>query len=308
MQKRGEAMGNTKKAVLSALIAQVIFGFSFMATKIALEVSSPLTVIANRYMVAIIALTLLLFTGKFEISLKGKKLSGVLLMSLFQPVLYFIFESYGIDMTTSAFSSVMIALIPVASIFSGMIMLSEKGSVLQYIFTVLSVLGVTVVALQGKSEGTVTFLGVLLLFGAVISSTLFNTMSRKISGEFTAFERTYIQTIVGLVSFLILALIEKRTSPVKVVGCFLNIDYVLAIFYLGVVSSVIAFLLLNFANTHLPVAKTTVFSNLTTVVSVLAGALFMDEKIGVVSAIGIIMIITGVWGAQSFGLKKGNRK
>ena len=163
-------MDKTKKAIISALIAQIIFGFSFMATKIALGIASPLTVIANRYMVATIALTLVMLTGKFGISLKGKKISRVLVMSLFQPVLYFIFESYGIDMTTSAFSSVMIALIPVASIFCGMIMLSEKVSLLQGLFTVLSVLGVTVVALQGKAEGTITFLGVLLLFGAVISS------------------------------------------------------------------------------------------------------------------------------------------
>ena len=296
-------MDKTKKAIISALIAQVIFGFSFMATKIALGIASPLTVIANRYMVATLALTLVMLTGKFGISLKGKKVSRVLVMSLFQPVLYFIFESYGIDMTTSAFSSVMIALIPVASIFCGMIMLSEKVSLLQGLFTVLSVLGVTVVALQGKAEGTITFLGVLLLFGAVISSTLYNTMSRKISGEFTVFERTYIQTIVGLISFLILALIENKDAPIKVVNSFMNAEYVLAILYLGVVSSVVAFLLLNFANTYLPVAKTTAFSNLTTVVSVLAGAIFLNEKLGIISALGIVMIITGVWGAQK-GKKK----
>ena len=296
-------MDKTKKAIISALIAQIIFGFSFMATKIALGIASPLTVIANRYMVATIALTLVMLTGKFGISLKGKKISRVLVMSLFQPVLYFIFESYGIDMTTSAFSSVMIALIPVASIFCGMIMLSEKVSLLQGLFTVLSVLGVTVVALQGKAEGTITFLGVLLLFGAVISSTLYNTMSRKISGEFTVFERTYIQTIVGLISFLILALIENKDAPIKVVNSFMNAEYVLAILYLGVVSSVVAFLLLNFANTYLPVAKTTAFSNLTTVVSVLAGAIFLNEKLGIISALGIVMIITGVWGAQK-GKKK----
>ena len=300
-------MDKTKKAVLAALFAQIIFGFSFMATKIALGIASPLTVIANRYMVATIALTLVMLMGKFRISLKGKKVSRVLVMSLFQPVLYFIFESYGIDMTTSAFSSVMIALIPVVSIFCGMFMLSEKVSVFQGLFTVLSVLGVTVVAFQGKAEGTVTVLGVLLLSGAVISSTLYNAMSRKISGEFTVFERTYIQTIVGLISFLILSFAENIKSPARVVESFAKPEYILALLYLGVVSSVVAFMLLNFANTHLPVAKTTAFSNLTTVVSVLAGAVFLDETLGIISAIGIIMIITGVWGAQSFGLKKGKK-
>ena len=42
----------TTIATIAALISQLIFGLSFMFTKIALKSSSPLTVIANRYMVA----------------------------------------------------------------------------------------------------------------------------------------------------------------------------------------------------------------------------------------------------------------
>lgn len=78
-------MDKTKKSIISALIAQIIFGFSFMATKIALGIASPLTVIANRYMVATIALTLVMLTGKFGISLKGKKISRVWLCPFFNP-------------------------------------------------------------------------------------------------------------------------------------------------------------------------------------------------------------------------------
>ena len=51
-------------ATLAALGAQVIFGFSFMFTKIALGYASPLTVIADRYIVAFLGLTVVMLATK----------------------------------------------------------------------------------------------------------------------------------------------------------------------------------------------------------------------------------------------------
>ncbi len=62
--------------------------------------------------------------------------------------------------------------------------------------------------------------------------------------------------------------------------------------------------MMNYANTYLPVAKTTVFSNFTTVVSVIAGAVFLNEKITFTSAIAAIMIIVGVWAVQIIDVQK----
>ncbi|MBR4889984.1 MAG: DMT family transporter [Clostridia bacterium] len=292
-------------ATLSALFAQVIFGFSFMFTKIALNYSAPMTVIANRYMVAFLGMTVVLFATKTKIKI-SKNIWKMLLMSVFQPLLYFVFESYGIKMTTSSFSSIMISLIPVVAMISGIFFLNEKPLFMQYVFTALSVLGVVITALVGKSDGTVTALGIILLFGAVLSSTGYNILSRKISGEFTAFERTYVMTLVGLVFFSAIAFAENVDNPIEIITPFLSVPYAISVLYLGIVSSVVAFIFLNYANTHLPVARTTVFSNITTVVSVIAGAVFLDEKISSVSILAVVMIIIGVFGVQIAGVRKNN--
>lgn len=293
----------TVKATLAALLAQVIFGFSFMFTKIALGSSSPITVIADRYIMAFIGMSLaMIFTKtKPKISAGMWKL---VIMSLFQPVLYFLFETYGINMTTSAFSSIMIALIPVVCMISGIFLLKEVPRPMQYVFTALSVFGVVIVALAGNADGSVTPLGILLLFGAVVSSATYNITSRKISGEFTAVERTYAQTIIGLLVFVIIALFENADSPQNLFAGFQNPSYFWAIFYLGIVSSVVAFILLNYANTYLPIAKTTVFSNITTIVSVIAGAIFLSEKFTWQTALATVMIVVGVWGVQMIQVKK----
>ncbi len=292
----------TVMATLSALAAQVIFGLSFMFTKIALDFASPLTVIADRYIVAFIGLTAVMLISRKTVRL-GKNMWKLVMMSLFQPVLYFIFESYGISMTTSAFSSIMISLIPVVSMLCGIFALKEIPSPMQYVFMSLSVFGVIVMALAGKSDGTVTTLGIILLFGAVISSVIFNISSRKISKEFTAFERTYAMTVIGLVVFLSVAFVENIENPIAVVASFMSPMFCGAVIYLGFVSSVVAFLLLNYANTHLPVAKTTVFSNITTVVSVIAGVVFLNERFSIAAAISTLMIIIGVCGVQMLDTK-----
>ncbi len=295
-------MKKTTAATMAALTAQIIFGFSFMFTKIALNTATPMTVIANRYMAALVGMAVSLIITKSNIKFT-KNFWKLVVMSLFQPVLYFVFESYGIELTTSAFSSVMISLIPVVSMFSGIFVLGEAPSPLQYIFTVLSVAGVAIMAYSGTIQGTVTPLGVVLLFGAVISSVGYNLASRKLSKEFSVTERTFAMTIIGAVVFILISLVENKGNIVAVISSFANTHYTAAILYLGIVSSVIAFYMMNYANTYLPVAKTTVFSNITTVVSVAAGAVFLNEKLTVVSALGCVMIIVGVWVVQLLNVR-----
>lgn len=289
-------------ATMAALGAQIIFGFSFMFTKISLNYASPMTVIADRYMVAFLGMTLVMLLTKQKIRFK-KGMWKIILMALFQPVLYFLFETYGIKLTTSAFSSIMISLIPVVSMICGIFTLKELPSPMQYVFSAVSVIGVVIMTLSGKSSGTVTALGILLLAGAVLSSVAFNISSRKISAEFTVVERTYATTVIGLVSFAVIALMENIKKPVNIITPFLSQSYLWAILYLGVLSSVVAFLLMNFANTYLPVAKTTVFANVTTVISVIAGMVFLDEKITVWVVISTVMIVIGVTGVQLLNVK-----
>ncbi len=290
-------------ATLAALGAQIIFGLSFMFTEIALRTATPMTVIADRYIVAFLGLSLVMLFSKIKIKI-GKNIWKLVLMSLFQPLMYFVFETYGIQMTNSSFSAIMISMIPIVSMASGIFILGEKPLTMQYVFATLSVTGVTIAVLSGRSDGTVTILGAVLLMGAVVSSVGYNVTSRKISGEFSTFERTYAMTIIGMVSFVIIAVLENITNPAEMIKSFSEPSYLYSILYLGIFSSVVAFLFLNYSNTHLPVAKTTVFSNITTVVSVIAGAMFMGEKISAPIVFAVIMIIAGVIGVQMYEIKK----
>ena len=289
-------------ATLSALTAQIIFGFSFMFTKIALGYSSPMTVIFDRYLVAFIAMTVVMVVTKQKINIQ-KGMWKIVLMSFFQPTLYFLFETYGIKLTSSAFSSVMIALIPIASMVCGIFTLGEIPRPMQYVFSLLSISGVVVITMSASSTGTVTPFGVVLLAGAVFSSCAFNITSRKISGEFTVMQRTYATTVIGLISFALISFFENIGNPGAMFTSFAKPDFLWAIVYLGVASSVGAFFFMNYANTYLPVARTTVFANITTVISVAASAVFLKEPITPTMIVATLVIIAGVTGVQIVGIR-----
>ena len=75
-------------------------------------------------------------------------------------------------------------------------------------------------------------------------------------------------------------------------------DFAAAIVYLSVLSSVVAFLLLNYASSTLPVTRTAAFCNLTTAISMFAGVVFLGEPFGAASLAASAMIILGVWQVQ----------
>ena len=283
----------------AAFFACFVFGLSFIFSKMALNIVTPAILLTFRFGLAFILLNLLLLTGKVRFSLKGKSIGWLILLGLLQPVLYFFCENYGIQMTTATFSAAMIALIPIAAMIGGMIFLREIPSVLQAIFLVMSVGGAVFMALLKGSEGTVTILGVILLIGAVIASASYNAVSRKLSGEFSAFERTYLMFVVGLVFFCPMALWETGFDLGLLFSYLQYPEVVGAALFLGAVCSVMAFLCLNYVNTHLPVARTTAFSNVTTVVSVFAGVA-LGESFTVATLIAAVLIIVGVWGVQKF--------
>ena len=203
-------MNKTTKSTLAALLGYSIFGFSFLFSKTALSFASPFFLLAVRFLLAFIALNFVLLFGKTKISLKGKPIGSLLLLGFIQPVCYFIFETYGIDSTTAAFSGVMIGTVPIIGLILGTLFLKEKCSFLQGFFTVLSVLGVYLTTSGGF--GNISVKGFAFLLGAALSAALFTILSRKISEHFSAFERTYVMFLLGSAVFIPLAIFEQRND------------------------------------------------------------------------------------------------
>ena len=302
-----------KLATLGALIGNSIFGFSFMFSRMALGITTPFVMLMVRFILAAALLgALSFFAAKkgdwrgengeihwLRFSLRGRPIWPLLALGLVQPVMYFLCESYGISMTNATFSGVIIALVPIVALAAGALVLHEIPSRAQVGWSVFSIGGVVLMTLQQSAEGAIRPLGVLMLFGAVVSGVAFNILSRRMSSQFSALERTTVMMSVAAVIFTLLAVLECRGNWMQLLAPLASGTFLLSMLYLSVFSSIMAFLFINFASNTLPVAKTTAFCNLTTAISMFAGVVFLHEPFGVLSLIASVMIILGVWKVQA---------
>jgi len=202
-------------------------------------------------------------------------------------------------MTNATFSGVIIALVPIVALAAGALVLHEIPSRAQVGWSVFSIGGVVLMTLQQSAEGAIRPLGVLMLLGAVLSGVAFNILSRRMSGQFSALERTVVMMAVAAAVFTVLAVLECRSDWAQLLAPMASSTFLAAIVYLSVLSSIMAFLFINFASNTLPVAKTTAFCNLTTAISMFAGVVFLHEPFGMVSLLASVMIIWGVWKVQT---------
>lgn len=298
-------MKNNRVALLAVAMGNVIFGFSFLFSKIALEVTIPTVLIAIRFVTAFIVLNILVLVGRtlkkqdgsnlIEFSLKGKPVKEVLLLALFQPVIYFFCETYGIAYTSSAFSGTMIAVIPMMSIVFDVIIMKTKVSKRQIACAGLSLVGVAITTV-GASEMSTSMIGFLFLVGAVTAASLFYILSRKSGAYYNPFERTYVMFAVGSISYLIIAGIQCFGQYEEyVLGALAEPKFLIAVCYLAVLSSVVAFTLLNYGASKVPVSQASIFANLTTVISIVAGVVILKESFTIQQVIGATIIIGSVY-------------
>jgi len=268
--------------IISGLSISLIFGLSFLFTKNALDYVHPYTFLTYRFFVATIAVMVLSLLRIIKLS--KKPYCRLWRVVIFQPVLYFTFETNGLRFTTSSEAGMLIAIIPIVVMLLSPALLKERVRWYQYLFGLMSFFGVSLIIgfSQFSFQG---LLGKLLILGAVFSAALYNISSRKFSSEFKPEEITFFMMITGFVFFLFLSLVFGQFKLA------LQVPVIISALYLGIFSSVVAFFLVNFMLSRVSPTISSLFANLTTVVSVVAGNLIRRESIRTMQVIGMCLII-----------------
>ncbi len=282
-----------KKAVLAAVTGNALWGFSFLLIRLGQRYASTEILLSVRFLFALILLNLwLLFSGR-RVTFKGKRLTPLLLLAVTEPT-YFFFESYGVQHTNSTIAGVVLAVVPVAAILFGIIFLKEYPAPRQALFCLLPIAGVILISVSGQSLGVVKPLGLLLLLCACFTSAAYKTANRKSSQEFSAFERTYVVLSACAVVFTVVALFRVGgdlgafLTPLKQPG------FVLPVLGLSVFCSVAANFLVNYAAARMPLMQISSIGSVSTLCSMFAGYLFLDEPLTALMLLGCLLILVGV--------------
>ena len=285
---------------LAAVISHVFWGFSFLGTKSALGVADMFLLLSHRFLIAFAIMNLLLLFRVVKIDFRGKwkRIHLPLFMGLMEPVVYFIGEELGVIHSTTIFSGVMIAVIPIVAIFAAIPFLHEKPTVGQILFSFLSVGGVIGIGLLTHSSGKLDWIGVAGLVVAVVSAAAYGILDRGLSAEFTPFERTYLMIGMGAVCFTPIALVRTRFDLGAFFAPMGDLRFLLPVLFLAVCCSVVSYFLLSYMATYMTVTRSAAYANLTTAVSVFAGAVFLKEPLSWLGVLFCAVILVGIFGVQ----------
>lgn len=285
---------------LCALGCEVLYGLSYLFTKQTAETASPLALLGWRFVVALAAMSLCVALGFISVRLKGRRLGPLLRVALFCPCLYFIGETVGIRETTVTESGVFLACVPALSLLASAVILKKKPTKRQIIGILVTFLGVMTTVVAVGLSSSLSPVGYAALMLAVVAYALYSVFV-DLAADYTGAEITYVMLCSGAAFYGLLALGEAAahgalsellTLPARS-GTFRT-----AVLYQGIGCSVAAFFLSNAAIAKIGVNKTSSFIGVSTIVSILAGALALGEPLSVGQIVGAAVIVAGVYTAN----------
>ncbi len=295
----GEDRGSFRVYV-ALVFAMIFWGYSFIWYKQAFPEFQPMTIIFFRLILS--APILLLFSLIFK-RLRWplyKDIKYFLLLSLFEPLIYFLGESYGMKYVSSTLAAIIIATIPLFTPFIGSFY-GEKLSTNNYFGMITSFLGVImVVYVEGTTSGA-PILGIVLMFIAVLSTQGYAMALKRLSKEYNALTIVSFQNILGAIYFLPLFLIVDFPSFNLQEYTFNDF---LPILYLGLFASSFSFVLFIQGVKKIGIAKSMVFSNFIPVVTAVIAMQALGETMTVLKGIGICVTVLGLFMSQAGGFPK----
>ena len=194
------------------LLGMFFFSISFISTKLLLSFYGPITIVFIRLVISSCLLLLIDRIRKREIKISRKDLKFFLVLALFQPLLYFLAETFGLKQVPAGVAAIIIATIPVVTPLFSLLFLKERITSITLLVLILSFFGVTLIVVKGISTKNVSLIGAALVFSAVLAAVAYTISVRKIPIQYKPFTIVKIQNMLGAGMFLPLFLLLERKS------------------------------------------------------------------------------------------------
>lgn len=291
----------SKFVYFAALLYALITGLSFLVGKMALAVANPLDLLAFRFSASFIAIILLLGFKLVKVNYSFTRIKRIIPLAMFYPLMFFAFQTFGLEASSSSEAGILNATIPVFTLILATFFLKEKTTGLQKLSILASVIGVVYITLmKGYSFESSNLKGIILLLVSALSFSGYSILARKLAKDFSSIELSIIMIIISFISFNALALVKNIVNGT--ISTFLlplgNVQFVISVLYLGILSTLITSLLTNFILSKIEASKMSVFTNLSTVISIIAGVAFLREELFYYHIIGSVLIVGGVVGTN----------
>ena len=286
---------NLPSPYLQLVIATIIWGGNFVVGRAIADQLPPFSLTFFRWCTA-----LLIFWPFCRKQIKAEKpiiLANwwfIAVMALtgitgFNTLLY-----YALRYTTSINASLVFATSPIIISILAAVILKERLTMYHFLGVGLTLGGVLYIISNGSLSTLINFtfnLGDLMVIIAVISWGFYSIAVRS-ARQLPLFSSFAYSIIFSLPLITLLFLWEMNWSDKVIVWSWASVA---AILYVGIMASIVAFILWNAAVSRLGPARSSIFLNLVPVFASVFAILFNNETLAPYQLIGGLVVILGVY-------------
>jgi drug/metabolite transporter (DMT)-like permease len=284
---------------IMALITIVIWGTTFISTKILLEDFTPVEILFSRFLLGVLALIavypkrLKIKDKKQEFTFAAAGLCGI--------CLYYLLENIALTYTMASNVGVIISVAPFFTAVLSHVFLKEEEKLKAQFFVgfIVAMTGISLISFSG-SKLELNPIGDVLAVAAAFIWAVYSLLIRKISSygyhTIQTTRRIFTYGIIFMLPFLFdfdFSLdMQKLVRP----------EYALNLIYLGLGASALCFVTWNYAVKMLGAVKTSVYIYIVPVITVVTSVIVLKEEITWMAAVGIGFTLMGLFLSDFFDI------
>lgn len=271
------------------IVVVIVWGLSFVSTKSVFNAGfPPMTTAFVRFFLASLILFPIHRKLYPQVRLAREHRLNLVFSGLLGVSLYFVFENWGIKLSSASSAALIIGAIPVFVALAEHVFFRNRVTWYQGVGIAISLAGVYLLV-QGTVDRTRNMLvGNLLMLGACLSWVVYNILSRNLQRTLPGISLVAYQSAVGTAFLLPLALLEYRSWLVGGPAVWLNI------LYLSLFCSATAYFLYLYGLKRLGAVVVSSYINLIPLVGALGGVLILHERLTGLQVAGGAVVLAGV--------------
>jgi len=276
---------------LLILLAVILWGNSFIATKIALEELSPEAIISLRLIIAIIFLffTAVFLKKDFRVNIKNH---GFIFILSLVSVFHLWIQVTGLNFTTAANSGWIVGTAPIFIATLGAIFFKEKINLIKISGIIVAMFGLFLLISKGEllAISLIESQGDFLVLGSAFVWGVYSIVNKKISISYSP-----LMTIFYLFLMMTIIIVPFNLNEKTLVSIIhLSSESWMAVVFLGLFCSGIAYVIWSYALREMESAKVGAFLYFEPAATVISAWFILSESITTLMLISGIIITLGV--------------
>ncbi len=286
---------------LAAFLTILIWGTTFISTKVLLQVFTPIEILFIRFVTGYAALwcvcprRLKLTEKKQEWYFAAAGLCGV--------TLYYLFENIALTYTLASNVGVIISIAPFfTAIFTCLFLHEGRPNLRFFVGFCIAIAGIFMISFGSSASLQLNPLGDILAVIAAVIWAAYSTITKKISGfGYNTIQSTRRTFFYGLL-FMVPALLAMDFQVE--VWQFGSAKTILNLLFLGLGASALCFVTWNVAVRVLGSVRTSVYIYMVPVITAVTSAIILGEEMGASTISGIALTLLGLYLSENRRIRK----